>query len=126
MVGFPEETEETLYDTIKAIKKINSDQIVYSIFTPYPGTEAFQFCEENGLIEDFKLSLFNHQSPVNHFCMNIEPKKFRKLLSKIEKLVERKNKINSIKQILFFNKIWRVKELGITETFRSLIRIMKN
>jgi radical SAM superfamily enzyme YgiQ (UPF0313 family) len=37
IVGFPFDTEETLQDTISAIKKING-HLLYSIFTPYPGT----------------------------------------------------------------------------------------
>jgi anaerobic magnesium-protoporphyrin IX monomethyl ester cyclase len=40
IVGFPQETEQTLNDTFDAIKRIKSDSLIYSIFTPYPGTEA--------------------------------------------------------------------------------------
>ena len=41
MVGFPEETEETLRDTVKAIKN-TPGSITYSIFTPYRGTAAYE------------------------------------------------------------------------------------
>ena len=40
MVGFPEETEETLQDTLTAIKKMNADNIMLSIFTPLSGFRA--------------------------------------------------------------------------------------
>jgi len=66
IVGFPQETKESLYDTLDAIKKIPTNDIFYSIFTPYPGTEAFEFCKEKGLIDEvFDVSLYNHQSDYN-------------------------------------------------------------
>ena len=88
MVGFPQETEETLNDTMRAMKKINADSVIYSIFTPYPGTEAFDFCKQKGLIkDDFDVSLYNHQSPANCFCMNIAPERFRRVVEEMEQLV---------------------------------------
>jgi radical SAM superfamily enzyme YgiQ (UPF0313 family) len=99
MVGFPQETEDTLNNTIAAMKKAKCDSICYSIFTPYPGTEAFEFCKKNGLIkDDYNVSLYNHQSPANCFSMNIAPERFRILVSKIEKMVDRKNYLNRIKK----------------------------
>ena len=47
MVGFPYETEDTLKDTMIAMNKIDYDALVYSIFTPYPGTESFEFCTKS-------------------------------------------------------------------------------
>lgn len=92
MVGFPWETEETLMDTFHAIKTIPSDEIVYSIFTPYPGTEAFDICRTMGVVgDDFNVSLYNHQSPANMFCPGIEPSRFRKIVSGIENFIDDKN-----------------------------------
>ena len=92
IVGFPQETIESLNDTLRAIKKIPADGIVYSIFTPYPGTEAFDFCKEKGLINDsFDVSLYNHQSPLNCFSVNLSREQFRAIANKIEKFIERKN-----------------------------------
>jgi len=82
MVGFPWETEETLKDTLKAIKKINCFQTGYSIFTPYKGTEAFEICKKIGTVDDdFDFSLYHHQSPLNCFC-KIPRHKFRKICSR--------------------------------------------
>lgn len=84
ITGFPQDTEKTLKDTMAAMKKTKSNFIVYSIFTPYPGTEAFEVCKMNGLINnDYDISLYNHQSPANCFCINISQEKFRVLLLKI-------------------------------------------
>ena len=78
IVGFPQETESTLNDTFKAMKTIDCNQLAYSIFTPYPGTEAFDFCAANNLVKnDFDVSLYNHQSPANCFCLNFSPERFR-------------------------------------------------
>lgn len=92
MVGFPQETEKSLNDTLNAINKINANFTVYSIFTPYPGTEIFSYCQNKHLVtDDFEISLYNHQSPLNCFCLHLSPSKFRELVSQIEKLIDKKN-----------------------------------
>lgn len=124
IVGFPEETEDTLNDTVAAIKKIKCDHLYYSIFTPYPGTEAFEFCKENGMIDDnFDISLYNHQSPANCFSLNITPDRFRELASKIEKKADRKNYLNRIKRVFSGHTFWRIKELGIGKSLKKGIRL---
>ena len=124
MVGFPQETEDTLNDTIAAMRKING-VLVYSIFTPYPGTEAFEFCREHGLIDDdYDTSLHNHQSPANCFCMNITPERFRMLVSKVEKTVDRKNRLNQIRRAFSSNTLWRMQEFGIGPSLKRGVRIL--
>ena len=125
MVGFPRETEDTLNDTVTAMKKIKSDGLFYSIFTPYPGTEAFDFCKEHGLIsDDYDISLYNHQSPANCFCINISLKRFRTLVTKIEKMVDRKNSLFRIKRLFsLFTNIRKIQEYGIGKSFQKAMRI---
>lgn len=101
MLGFPWETESDIKDTVSVMKKSNSDFLIYSIFTPYPGTEAFEFCKENGLIdENYNSSLCYHHSPLNYFCMNIASQRFRELAREVEKMVDGANfsKLNRLKQ----------------------------
>lgn len=125
IIGFPQETEETLNDTINAIKKIRCDTAIYSIFTPYPGTEMFEFCREKGIIKkDFDPSMYNHQSPANNFCMNISHKRFRALASKIEQVVDRKNSAARLRNILSLNTFAKVREKGIKESCRAGLRII--
>ena len=125
IVGFPQETEDTLNDTVAAMKKIKCDSLIYSIFTPYPRTEAFEFCKEKGLIsDDYDVSLYNHQSPANCFCMNITPKRFRILVPKIETMVDRKNSLYSIKQLFSLSTFRRIRELGIRKSFQKGIRVL--
>ena len=92
MGGFPEETEKTLKQTIAAMKKTRSESLSYSIFTPYPGTEAFEFCKKNGLIDNnYDISLIHYHRQTSYFCRNITPERFRKFTHKIQKMVDRKN-----------------------------------
>ncbi|MCX5812312.1 MAG: radical SAM protein [Proteobacteria bacterium] len=93
MAGFPQETEASLKDTAKVIEEIECEKIIYSIFTPYPGTEAFELCQDKGMITpDYDPSLYCHQSPENCFCANISPERFSKLSSRIEEMVVQKNR----------------------------------
>lgn len=112
LVGYPFETEEMLKDTIKMMKKSKSDKILYSIFTPYPYTEIYDFCESKGLIkDDFDPTLFNHQSPLNCFSMFISPKRFRKLAGKIERMIDRRNLLNRLFTIFSFKGFPRLAEI---------------
>jgi tRNA A37 methylthiotransferase MiaB len=125
IIGFPQETEETLHDTVIAMKKINCDVLTYSIFTPYPGTESFAFCKDNGLIgENYDSSLYSHQSPANHFCMNIPADRFRKLAAKIEIMVDRKNCINRIKRVFSLTTLYMIQERGIIGSFQKGYRVL--
>ena len=125
MVGFPHETEDTLNDTITVMEKIKCNALVYSIFTPYPNTELFEYCRENGTIDDdYDASLHNHQSPTNCFCVNIAPERFRALVSKIEKKVDRKNALNRIRQIFSLNTLRMVQKLGIRKSCQKGVRIL--
>lgn len=125
MVGFPWETEDTLRDTWRAMKRCRSDAISYSIFTPYPGTEAFEFCKENGLIDaDFDLSLYHHQSPANCFSMYIPPERFRQLVARIERIVDRKIRFNTIRKAFSLRNIPKLKEFGIRESIEKGRRLL--
>ena len=93
MAGFALETEETLRDTFELMRSIGSDQIIYSVFTPYPGTEAFEECRRLGLVDEgFDVSLYNHQSPSNCFCKNIPRERFRELAGEMEAFVDAYNR----------------------------------
>ncbi len=106
------------------MKRIPCDVVVYSIFTPYPGTEAFEFCKENGLIDNnHDISLYSHQSPANCFCINITIERFRALVSKVEEIVDKKNSLNRIKSVFSLNTIWRVKELGLKRSLKKGIKV---
>jgi len=92
MVGFPDETEDSLNATRRLMETLEADKMIYSIFTPYPGTPLFEQCRRSGLIsEGYDYSKHSHQSPENGFCPKIGKERFRSLASSIESLVTAKN-----------------------------------
>jgi anaerobic magnesium-protoporphyrin IX monomethyl ester cyclase len=92
MIGFPQDTEETIRDTVAAMERSGSDYVVFSVFTPYPGTQSYETCEAMGLIpEDFDVSLYYHQSPANCFCRAIPPPRLRVIGAEIAEKVDRYN-----------------------------------
>jgi len=127
IIGFPQETEKTLHDTVIAMKKTKS-QITYSIYTPYPGTEGFEFCKKHGLIDEhFDMALYNHQSPANFFCANIPQERFRTLASEIEVLVD---KINASVRKRQQPSLWKfylkkMRKFGIISRVRKGIRVLR-
>ncbi|VVB94979.1 tRNA-2-methylthio-N(6)-dimethylallyladenosine synthase [uncultured archaeon] len=50
MIGGPGETKETAMRTIKLASEIKPDTLQFSGLTPYPGTEFYNWCKENGHI----------------------------------------------------------------------------
>jgi pyruvate-formate lyase-activating enzyme len=100
IIGFPEETEENIFETIEFVKSLKPFRITLSIFTPYPGTKLFKECLERGLIkEDDDLSIYSHQSKFNYFTPLIDQLEFFRIRNIITKDIDLYNE----KAI----KIWR-------------------
>ena len=94
MIGVPSETEETFKQTMDFIPKLRPDSVIFSIFTPYPGSDLYYECKDEGIISgDFDLALYNHQSPLNCFTKHIPKERFYELRKKAFKFVDKYNKI---------------------------------
>jgi radical SAM superfamily enzyme YgiQ (UPF0313 family) len=52
MVGLPGETKESLEASIRFACELDPDTIQVSLATPYPGTEFYDFCREQGYMQD--------------------------------------------------------------------------
>jgi hopanoid biosynthesis associated radical SAM protein HpnJ len=62
IVGLPGETRETIKDTIEYAKMLDLDSIQVSLPSPYPGTEFYRQCKENGwLASDAYIDDTGHQ-----------------------------------------------------------------
>lgn len=62
IVGLPGETRETIKDTIEYAKKLDLNSIQVSLPSPYPGTEFYRQCQENGwLASDAYIDDTGHQ-----------------------------------------------------------------
>jgi tRNA A37 methylthiotransferase MiaB len=126
IIGFPEETRKTLEDTFKLMKKIDG-LIVYNIFTPYPGTEAFTLCEEAGLVDGcYDMSVFNHQSPENCFCKNINKGEFREMASKIETYVDLHNAQQDLKEVLSLSSLSKIHDYGFRKSVVKFVSSVQN
>lgn len=44
----PLETRETVKETLRETKKLGVDQVMFNIVSPFPGTEYYKLCKENG------------------------------------------------------------------------------
>ena len=55
MVGFPKETRETMQQTLELAKRLNPDTVQFYPMMVYPGTEAYRWYKEKGLLltDDF-------------------------------------------------------------------------
>jgi hopanoid biosynthesis associated radical SAM protein HpnJ len=52
MVGLPGETRQSLEASIRFACELDPDTIQVSLATPYPGTEFYDFCREQGYLKD--------------------------------------------------------------------------
>jgi radical SAM superfamily enzyme YgiQ (UPF0313 family) len=55
MIGLPGETKETIEQTFQFAKKLNPDMAFFQQAVPFPGTEFYNWCKQNGYLvtEDF-------------------------------------------------------------------------
>ena len=51
IIGFPEETREMIFDTIRLNRSLTFDSVNASPFAPFHGTDLQKYCVEKGLIE---------------------------------------------------------------------------
>lgn len=51
IIGFPDETRELVWDTIKFNRQINPKTMNCYFFTPYRGTQLYQYCVNHGLLD---------------------------------------------------------------------------
>lgn len=92
MIGFPEETKEDIKQTKDLIRALNSRIIIFSIFTPHPGSELYNQVVESGLLpRNPDWSQFSHQSLENHFTKYINKDEFRQIVIDIANLIDRYN-----------------------------------
>jgi anaerobic magnesium-protoporphyrin IX monomethyl ester cyclase len=68
IMGWIDETEEQVLDTIELAKRIDSDENAFSIATPYPGTRMWDVALQRGLVSedmDFSNFLYYHKIGCN-------------------------------------------------------------
>ena len=115
MVGFPEETEEDIELSIKAMKKINPDNAIWSILTLYPGTETWDLALEKNLVSKNQNwdTCFHHFDQGNIFG-SISKKSWDKMLKRIHEEQESlHNKVTKIKIMKKINALPSMIKIGL-------------
>jgi radical SAM superfamily enzyme YgiQ (UPF0313 family) len=92
MIGFPDDTPQTVQETMDLVKKLECRSVGISIFTPYPGLEIFDRAKSYGLIPDrIEWRHYSHQSPKNHFVKNISREDFHRIAQEFLAEIDRLN-----------------------------------
>lgn len=89
IIGFPQDTEETIRNSIDFVKKLRPSRITLSFFTPYEGTDLYDEVRILGFIDkNYDEASYSHQSPHNHFCPKITRKNYDILKKQITEEID--------------------------------------
>jgi len=64
IIGFLQDTTETIKETIKFAKSLNLDYAEFSILTPYPGTPIFDYAKKNNMLLTEDWSKYTAVEPI--------------------------------------------------------------
>ncbi|MDE6300742.1 MAG: B12-binding domain-containing radical SAM protein [Muribaculaceae bacterium] len=76
----PLETRETVRHTLREAKRLKVDQVMFNIVSPFPGTDYYKVCKENGWIKggEYRPTDVQHDSILN--LPNISADEMERLL----------------------------------------------
>jgi anaerobic magnesium-protoporphyrin IX monomethyl ester cyclase len=63
LLGFPGESRETAWETIKFVEKLEPDDVAYYIATPYPGTPLYDEVKDNGWLQITDFDKYDTATP---------------------------------------------------------------
>lgn len=93
LIGFPWETEKEIKETVALMEELDPQYAVFSVATPYPGTELYDICKnENLLPPNPDWSRFFHQSPDMFLTKNLSKIQTKKIIKDVENKFVRHNK----------------------------------
>jgi anaerobic magnesium-protoporphyrin IX monomethyl ester cyclase len=64
VLGFPGETKETIWETVKFIDRLKPGDVGYYIATPYPGTPLYEQVVREGRLKTHDFNRFDTATPV--------------------------------------------------------------
>jgi radical SAM superfamily enzyme YgiQ (UPF0313 family) len=64
ILGFPGETKESAWETVKLVEKLNPDDVGYYIATPYPGTPMYDHVEKMGWLKGHDFDKYDTANPI--------------------------------------------------------------
>ncbi len=87
MIGIPHEEEEDIRKTIDFMKEIRPDSVNLCTFTPWPGTELYNYVVQRGMFpktDDFTVyDTIGHHSQNNFFVEHVSRERYLQLLDEI-------------------------------------------
>jgi radical SAM superfamily enzyme YgiQ (UPF0313 family) len=64
ILGFPGETKETAWQTMKFVEKISPNDVGFYVATPYPGTPLYDCVKENGWLKITDFDKYDTATPI--------------------------------------------------------------
>jgi len=78
IIGFPGETKEEIYESVRFMKQTGFNWVALMIATPIAGSELYEFCRENNLLISKKIEYF-HYGNCNIKLSHSTPKELEEL-----------------------------------------------
>lgn len=92
MIGFPWETAKNINNTVSFMKRLDPQSAIYSVATPYPGTQLFDEAQSEGLIPlSIDWSTFYHQSPEMFYSNSVSRDESLSLINMTESVFDEHN-----------------------------------
>jgi radical SAM superfamily enzyme YgiQ (UPF0313 family) len=63
ILGFPGETKESAWETVRFVEKIKPNDVGYYVATPYPGTPLYDYVKENGWLRITDFDKYDTATP---------------------------------------------------------------
>ncbi len=82
MMGMPEETISTLQETIDFARSLPLNSAVFTILTPLPGTEVYEYCQREQLLLGMGWDQFDARSGLTWKHPNLTEKQLLKMVKK--------------------------------------------
>jgi len=81
MLGMPDDTEESLFETMKYSKRLNTHVAQFFVFTPFPGTEYYESIKSDIYEKDWEkfdcyTPVFRHKNLTKEKIMGLKEKAF--------------------------------------------------
>ena len=107
IIGLPEETKETVRDTIEFAKELDPDFAKFLILKPFPGSEVFNQLNNKNLIFDYNYSHYGvYTAPVHNLenltaedMVKMQKKAFKEFYLRPKKILQHLLRMRSVTQL---------------------------
>ncbi len=98
LFGTPNETRETISQTLEFIREINPPFVTLSRFAPIPGTEMYSELMRAGLISPMiDWSMENNQQLHSNYVFSMSDDEFENSMRQVSDFIEEHNRLNSVR-----------------------------